>query len=137
LHSPDRFLHGLSHRRVLHKLINLFQTLHNTQGFVLFDSFALRNTLVAARNYFISFYIKRWKINPMKQISEKLIVVYLVKMFSAFYGTRRFMIVSTRACCWTLSWASWIQSTLYLSVYKIHFNISLTFQRRLNLLSCP
>jgi hypothetical protein len=34
---------------------------------------------------------------------EKLIVVRLVKKFHAFYGTMRFISMSTRACNWSLS----------------------------------
>jgi hypothetical protein len=43
---------------------------------------------------------------------EKLTVTYLVKKFPAFYGTRRFIIMFTRARHWFVSWARWIQSTL-------------------------
>jgi hypothetical protein len=43
----------------------------------------------------------------------------LLKNFPAFYGTRRFITVFTRALHWSLSWARWIQSiSSYLS--KIH-----------------
>jgi hypothetical protein len=38
-------------------------------------------------------------------------VAQLVKKFPAFYGTRRFMTVFTRARHWSLSWVRWIQST--------------------------
>jgi hypothetical protein len=41
---------------------------------------------------------------------EKLTVTQLVKIFPTFYGTRRFIIVFTRARHWSLSWARWIQS---------------------------
>jgi hypothetical protein len=45
-----------------------------------------------------------------------------VKNFAAFYGTRKFITVFTRAPHWSLSWARWIQSIpFYLS--KIYFNI--------------
>jgi hypothetical protein len=43
--------------------------------------------------------------------SEKLIVACLVKKFSAFSGTRKFIIVFTRALHFSLSRARWIQST--------------------------
>jgi hypothetical protein len=42
---------------------------------------------------------------------EKLTVTQLVKKFSAFYGTRRFITVFTTARHWSLSWARWTQST--------------------------
>jgi hypothetical protein len=41
---------------------------------------------------------------------EKLPIVQLLKNFTAFYGTRRFITVFTRAIHWSLSWASLIQS---------------------------
>jgi hypothetical protein len=36
-----------------------------------------------------------------------------VQQFPAFYGTRRFITVLTTAHYWSLSWARWIQSTLF------------------------
>jgi hypothetical protein len=52
---------------------------------------------------------------------EKPIVAQLLKNFPAFYGTRRFVTVFTRALHWFISSARSIQSILsYLS--KIHFN---------------
>jgi hypothetical protein len=42
---------------------------------------------------------------------EKLPIVQLLKNFPAFYGTRRFITVHTRALHWSLSWARAIQST--------------------------
>jgi hypothetical protein len=42
---------------------------------------------------------------------EKLPIVQPLKKFSAFYGTRRFITVFTRALHWSLSWARAIQST--------------------------
>jgi hypothetical protein len=41
---------------------------------------------------------------------EKLPIVQLLKNFPAFYGTRRFVSVLTRALHWSLSWARSIQS---------------------------
>jgi len=47
----------------------------------------------------------RYTTNSMEQSSlEKLIVAQLVKKFSAFYGSRSFIIVITRAPYWSLSW---------------------------------
>jgi hypothetical protein len=42
---------------------------------------------------------------------DKLIVTQLVKKFSAFYGTQKFITVFTTARHWSLSWARCIQST--------------------------
>jgi hypothetical protein len=42
---------------------------------------------------------------------EKLTVAQLVNKFSAFYGTRMFITVFTRARHWSISWARWIQSS--------------------------
>jgi hypothetical protein len=42
---------------------------------------------------------------------EKLPIVQPLKKFSAFYGTRGFITVFTRALHWSLSWARSIQST--------------------------
>jgi hypothetical protein len=41
---------------------------------------------------------------------EKLPIVQLLKNFPAFYGTRKFITVFTRALHWSLSWARSIQS---------------------------
>jgi len=43
--------------------------------------------------------------------SQKAIVPLLVKIFPAFYGTRRFIMDLTRARNWSLSWARRLQST--------------------------
>jgi hypothetical protein len=40
-----------------------------------------------------------------------LIVILLVEIFPASYGSRKFITVFIRACHWSLSWARWIQST--------------------------
>jgi hypothetical protein len=45
-------------------------------------------------------------------VLEKLIVTQLVKEFNAFYETRRFITVFTRACHWSLFWARCIHFTL-------------------------
>jgi len=37
----------------------------------------------------------------------KLTVTQLVDIFSAFYGTRRFINVLTKARHWSLSWRKW------------------------------
>ena len=57
---------------------------------------------------------------------EKLTEAQLVKKFPAFYGTRRFITVFTRARHLSLSWTSWIQSMPPPShLLKIHLNIIL------------
>jgi hypothetical protein len=55
---------------------------------------------------------------------EKPPIVQPLKNSSAFYGTRRFITVFTRAIDWSLSWARSIQSISPPSYSsKIHFNI--------------
>jgi hypothetical protein len=52
------------------------------------------------------------ELTPWSRVPlEKPKVIQLVNKFPAFYGTRRFITVFTRACHWSLSWARWIQST--------------------------
>jgi hypothetical protein len=54
---------------------------------------------------------------------KKLPIVQLLKNFPAFYRTRRFITVFTRALHWSLSWARSIQSIpSYLS--KVHLILS-------------
>jgi hypothetical protein len=47
---------------------------------------------------------------------EKLPIVQLLKNFPAYYGTRRFITVFTRALHWSLFWARSIQSILSHSI---------------------
>jgi hypothetical protein len=47
-------------------------------------------------------------------------VVQLLKNFSPFYGTRKFITVFTRALHWSLPWARSIQ---FIHLSRIHFNI--------------
>jgi hypothetical protein len=55
---------------------------------------------------------------------EKPPVVQLLKKFPALYGTRRFIIVFTRALHWSLHWARLIQPIQPNPIsFKIHFNI--------------
>jgi hypothetical protein len=49
-------------------------------------------------------YLRNWAL------LEKLPIVQLLKKFSAFYGTGRFITVFTRALHWSLSWVRSIQS---------------------------
>jgi len=66
------------------------------------------------KNYFITF---------LCQISVyiwKIIVARQVKIFPSLYGTLIF-ITFARANHWVLTWASWIQSTLYTLLLKYQF----------------
>jgi hypothetical protein len=53
---------------------------------------------------YLLFYLWSWVL------LEKPPIVQLLKNFPAFYGTRRFSAVFTRALHWSLSWAKSIQS---------------------------
>jgi hypothetical protein len=71
---------------------------------------------------------------PMSRVLlEKLTGSQLVKKFSAFYGTRRFITAFTSARHLSLSWASSIQSTSHF--LKIHPNIILPWTPWLSKLS--
>jgi len=61
---------------------------------------------------------------PWSTVFEKLIVAQIVKELLAFCGARRLITLLARAYHWSLSWASWMQSTLN-TMYKINFNIIL------------
>jgi len=50
---------------------------------------------------------------PWSRVLHKLVVSQLVKKFTAFYRTRRFITVFTTAWHWSLFWATWIQSTTH------------------------
>ena len=60
-------------------------------------------------------------------LPEKLTSPQLVKKFSAFYRTRRFITAFTRARHLPLSWARSIQYIPPSHTSKIHFNISFPF----------
>jgi hypothetical protein len=81
-----------------------------SHSFQLILSYIRRNTTSAAST-------TPWSI----VLLETLIVTQLVKKFSAFYGTRKFITVFTRARHWSLSSVRQIQSTPYF--FKSHFNI--------------
>jgi len=52
-----------------------------------------------------------FQLVPRNRIhTDKLIVAYIYKKFSAFCGTFRFITVFTRSRHWSLSWCRWIQS---------------------------
>jgi hypothetical protein len=55
----------------------------------------------------------RWiQLTPWNiALLEKLTVTQLVKTFPAFYGSRRYIIIFTRAHYWSLSWSRRIQLT--------------------------
>jgi hypothetical protein len=57
-------------------------------------------------------------------LSEKLLVVQILKNFPTFYGTRRFITVLIRASHWSVSWARWIQSILPHPISLIYIFIS-------------
>jgi hypothetical protein len=60
----------------------------------------------------LPFTIVKIQLTPLTRVLlEKLVVTQLVNKFSTFYGTRRFIIVFTRARHWSLSSARCIQST--------------------------
>jgi hypothetical protein len=61
----------------------------------------------------------------MEQFRQKSIVIQPVKKFPAFYGTKSFITVFTRARHCILPWTSWIQSTSS-PLFKIVFNIILS-----------
>jgi len=57
-------------------------------------------------------YVLWFKLTPWGRVLvQKLTVAKLLKKFSAFYGTSRFITMFTRTRHWYLSWARWIQST--------------------------
>jgi hypothetical protein len=54
--------------------------------------------------FYLLTYLRSWAL------LEKLPIVQLLKNFPAFYGTRRFISMFTRALHWSLSWARSLQS---------------------------
>jgi len=65
---------------------------------------------------------------------ENLTVTQLVKKFSAFYVSLRFITVFTRVRHWSITWAKWIQSTLSHPCFVRYILIS--SHLRLGLPSC-
>jgi hypothetical protein len=51
-----------------------------------------------------------WLTQSSWVLPERLPVTHLVKYFSAFYGTQRFITMFISALHWSLFWAKWIQS---------------------------
>jgi len=49
--------------------------------------------------------------NSWNEVLEKLVVVHLVKKFTAFYGSRKCITVLTKARHWSVSWARCMQCT--------------------------
>jgi hypothetical protein len=76
----------------------------------------------------VSYWLTPWS----RVLLENLIVVHLVKKFSAFYGTRVFITVFTRAHHWPLFWARWIQSTPFHPI-SLPSILMLSFHLRLGL----
>jgi hypothetical protein len=65
-------------------------------------------------NIYVCWVLRHNWLTPWSRVClEKLVVTQLVKKFPAFYGTRRFITVFTRARHWSLSWARCIQSTTF------------------------
>jgi hypothetical protein len=60
------------------------------------------------------------KTNSWYRVLLEKLVTQLVKKFLAFYGTRRFIAGFRRVRYWSLSWATWIQST---SLHPVAFDI--------------
>jgi hypothetical protein len=65
-------------------------------------------------------------LTPWSTFVEKLKFTVIFTKFSAFYEVRRFIAVFTTALHWSLSWATWIQSTH-------RYTLILTFHLRLDL----
>jgi hypothetical protein len=63
------------------------------------------NFLCMRKYTYILTYLRSWAL------LEEPLIVQPLKNFPAFYETRRFNTVFTRALHWFLSWAIWIQST--------------------------
>jgi hypothetical protein len=78
-----------------------------------FESSKTIRTLDSADTYLLTYlltYLSTHSLTPWCRILlGKLIVTQLVKKSYFLYGTRRFITVLTKACHWTLSWASRIQ----------------------------
>jgi len=55
-------------------------------------------------------YLLTYLLTPWSRVLDQLTGSQQVKKFPAFYGIRRIMVVFTRACHLSLSWARWIQS---------------------------
>jgi hypothetical protein len=65
---------------------------------------SLYSSKIVDKGGILSTYLRSWAL------LEKLSIVHPLKNFPAFYGTRRFITVFTRALQWALSWARWMQS---------------------------
>jgi hypothetical protein len=66
-------------------------------------------------------YLRSWAL------LQKLPIVQPLKNFPTFYGTRRFITVSTRAFHWWLSWARSIQSIPSHPLYDLFYYIPPTY----------
>jgi hypothetical protein len=90
-----------------------------TPATVLFDYSSVKNAHGLETNFSIwndpRIIPKHWyTVIPnvwSRVLLEKLIVTHPVKKLPAFYGTRRFITVFTRAHHWSLPWSRCIQST--------------------------
>ena len=61
---------------------------------------------------------------------EMLIVAHLVKNFSTFYGSKRYITIYTMPCQWCIFRCSSVNLTLPFYLFKIHFNIILKIVSR-------
>jgi len=69
--------------------------------------------LVTFMGWFVNYLIMSHQLTGWMHgtVLEKLIIVQLVKIYAAFYGTKRFVTVFTSAHQWSLSWCRCIHST--------------------------
>jgi len=70
-----------------------------------------------------------------RDLLKKLTATQLVKKSSAFYGILKFITVFTRACHWSASWGTWIQTTPSRPV-SVRFNLPFSSHLRLGRPTC-
>jgi hypothetical protein len=79
-------------------------------------------------------YISILMLTPQLTISSwalgKLLVSQWVHKFHSFAEFRRLNIGSTYVLQWCISWATWIQYTIYYPIFKVRLNIILPFKPR-------
>ena len=72
-------------------------------------------------------HLKNWL--PTGVLSYKSIVAHLFKKFFTFCGTEMFIAVFETEGHWSLSWTTWIQSTLSLKSCSILFSSTYSFSQ--------
>jgi hypothetical protein len=97
-----------------HQLVSKDQSLR-VNAFALSSEPLSSNGLLRHNTYILRNWIKYSTHNSLTHswswaLLEKLPIVQPLKKFPAFYGTRRFITMFTRAIHWSLSWARSIQS---------------------------